>query len=440
MDQQAFYRLADHLHSLLRGDEAFTAWLAAEDTDFIRFNHGRVRQAGSVSQAYLDLQWLRGARHISETVALSGTAADLERVSRLVGELRSLLDQVPDDPYLLLNTEPHNSQHLAVSRLPSAESMVDDIVSAAAGDDLVGVLAAGPMRYGFANSWGQRNWHESASWNFDWSLYAHGDKAVKRGGAGFEWDASLLKTSLARAREELALLRRPVKPLSPGRYRAFMTPSALSELVQMFNWAGFSEKEIRAKRSAMLRLTTGEATLSPRCHLYEDTAGGLGPAFQRQGFIKPARVDLVQNGRFASSLVSPRSARQYGVASNGAGAEEGAESLALGPGDLPMAKALAALDTGLYISNLWYLNYSDRGAARVTGMTRFACFWVENGQIVAPLDVMRFDDSLYRLLGDQLEALTCETELLADPNSYGARLSHSIRVPGALLSGLQLVS
>ena len=61
--------------------------------------------------------------------------------------------------------------------------------------------------------------------------------------------------------------------------------------------------------------------------------------------------------------------------------------------------ALAALDTGLCVGNLWYLNYSDRPACRMTGMTRFATFWVEDGKIVAPVDVLRFDDTIYRMLG-----------------------------------------
>ena len=55
----------------------------------------------------------------------------------------------------------------------------------------------------------------------------------------------------------------------------------------------------------------------------------------------------------------------------------------------------------------------------MTGMTRFATFWVENGKVVAPVNVLRFDDTLYRLLGSKLEALTAETELLLDGESYG---------------------
>ena len=103
-------------------------------------------------------------------------------------------------------------------------------------------------------------------------------------------------------------------------------------------------------------------------------------------------------------------------------------------GTLAMRDSLAALDTGLAIGNLWYLNYSDRPACRMTGMTRFATFWVENGRIVAPVDVLRFDDTLYRLLGDNLEALTSERELSLESSTYGSRKLESVLLPGALVS------
>ena len=96
------------------------------------------------------------------------------------------------------------------------------------------------------------------------------------------------------------------------------------------------------------------------------------------------------------------------------------------------------LGTGLLIGNLWYLNYSDRNACRLTGMTRFASFWVENGNIVAPVNVMRFDDSLYRMLGSNLIALTAAREYRLSIHTYERRSTASMRVPGALINGLRL--
>jgi len=72
----------------------------------------------------------------------------------------------------------------------------------------------------------------------------------------------------------------------------------------------------------------------------------------------------------------------------------------------------------------------------MTGMTRFATFWVENGNVVAPVNVLRFDDTIYRMLGDNLEALTAERELLLEANTYGSRELSSVTLPGALLSEL----
>jgi len=69
----------------------------------------------------------------------------------------------------------------------------------------------------------------------------------------------------------------------------------------------------------------------------------------------------------------------------------------------------------------------------MTGMTRFATFWVENGEIVAPLNVMRFDDTIHRMLGSELEALTVERDLLLSASTYYNRSTGSSRLPGVLL-------
>ena len=73
----------------------------------------------------------------------------------------------------------------------------------------------------------------------------------------------------------------------------------------------------------------------------------------------------------------------------------------------------------------------------MTGITRFATFWVEDGKIVAPIDVLRFDDTIYRMLGSNLEALTKETELILESSTYSERALASVRLPGALLSELE---
>ena len=46
---------------------------------------------------------------------------------------------------------------------------------------------------------------------------------------------------------------------------------------------------------------------------------------------------------------------------------------------------------------------------------------------------MRWDDTLYRMLGDNLEALTDRPQWILDAGTYGERSVQTSRVPGALL-------
>jgi predicted Zn-dependent protease len=105
------------------------------------------------------------------------------------------------------------------------------------------------------------------------------------------------------------------------------------------------------------------------------------------------------------------------------------------PGTLDKEGILSALDTGLYVSNLHYLNWSDLNTGRLTGMTRYACFWVEKGQIKAPIQDLRFDESFYHFLGDGLVELTNFVEKIPDTSTYDKRAVGGVYVPGMLVNG-----
>lgn len=249
--------------------------------------------------------------------------------------------------------------------------------------------------------------------------------------AGQRWDDEAFARRFEQAREQLGHLGKPLRQLRPGDYRAYLAPAALEEVMQMLCWGGFSARALATGESPLQRLQNGDALLSPLLNLAERPATSPSPAFSAEGSPR-AEVELVGNGRLSGRLVSSRSAREYGLVTNGAGANEAPTALDMAGGSLEQARILEALDTGLYIGNLWYLNYSDMPAARLTGMTRFATFWVENGQIRAPVSTMRFDDSLYSFLGAHLEDLSHERELRLSSNTYGERQTDSMHLPGAL--------
>lgn len=431
-----FYELAGALARELQAGEILLSSFSGERSDFVRFNQGKVRQAGSVAQRFVSLRLVRDRRQASAGITVAESSEDFNALKEALLRLRDALAGLPEDPWLLINETPQSSSSERRGDLPPAEEIVEAVTSQASGLDLVGFYAGGTIYRGFANSLGQRNWHEVDSFNFDWSLYREDDLAVKSGYAGFCWEEAVFRDKLHSAVEQLGLLGKARKQIDPGEYRAFLAPRAMEELAGLLCWGGFSARSRATKQSPLLRLHEGQL-LSPKLSLSESTAEGVAPGFQSDGFVKPAGVALIAAGRPAEVLVSPRSAKEYGLATNAANGGESPESLDMAAGDLASRDALAALDTGLYVSNLWYLNFSDRPAGRITGMTRFATFWVEGGRIAAPLSPMRFDDSIYRILGENLVGLTRERELLLDPSTYGERSTSSARLPGALLRALK---
>ncbi|MGZ8212326.1 MAG: TldD/PmbA family protein [Burkholderiales bacterium] len=434
--KEVFFDLTDALAKALGTNETLLCYLSAERSDFVRFTQALVRQAGSVEQAYATIRLVTGKRHAAATIALSGTADDLPLARATLAKLRETLSQVPEDPWLLIAETPVSTTTERRGRIPAADDVVRQVTSAAKRLDLVGFYASGTSYRAFANSLGQRNWHEIDTFGMDWSVYLHADKAVKASYAGFDWEPGIFKERLQESARRLGLMEAPARVLDPGEYRAYLAPPALAEITGLLEWNAFSARARETRRSALLRMDYGER-LSARVSMLENTETGIAPAFQQDGFVKPSRVTLIDRGRLADSLVSPRSAREYGLQTNGAGPEESPQSLEILPGDLVEADILRALDTGLYVGNLWYLNFSDRAAGRITGMTRFGTFWVEGGRITAPVHALRFDDTLYRMLGEKLVDLTNSPELLLSTWTYGERSTASSRLPGALLESMR---
>lgn len=438
VSQEHFEALASRVMDRLADGEDALLWFHGEQSDFVRFNRGRVRQPGSVMQAELQLRLLRGQRHASAGITLAGRLDDDgARLDEALETLRRMVASVPEDPHLSWETQGRSTQQSSQDAAPDAMAITETVVQASEGHDLVGILVSGELLAGFASSRGQRHWDRRCSYLLDFCLYAGGDKAVKSTLGGVRWDAEAFARKMDAARERLVVLGRPVRRLEPGRYRVWLAPTAVGEIFELLAWGSFGKRGLETRTSALLKLAAGDATLSPLISLGEDTVQGLGPAFSREGFEKPARVPLIEQGKLAGALISPRSAREYGVQTNGADEAESPRALSLAPGTLPESDVLARLGTGLYVTNLWYLNWSDRPAARLTGMTRFATVWVEDGQVVAPAEVLRFDDTLYHMLGSGLEALGQTPELLPSTDTYERRSTASTRTPGALINDLK---
>ena len=438
--QNYFYELSETLFKQLTPNEQLLLNFEGEDSDFVRLNNNKIRQAGCVSLRNLSLDLIEGKRHAKACIELAGDMQqDIKQLTDTLKKLRQQRAFLPEDPYLSFATDINNTEFHHDAEVINSHTAIEQIRKAGIDLDLVGIFANGNQYVGFANSMGQRNWHSSANFNFDWSCYLTKDKAVKSNYAGFDWQQDKLLAKIENCKRQLAVLAKPAKTIKPGSYRAYLAPSAVDEIMGMLSWGGFGLKSHRTKSTPLIQMleqdrssvSTSAKTLASTISLREHHARGLAPAFTDSGFIKPEQVQLIENGHYKDCLVNPRSAMEYDSAIN-AGSEYPC-ALDLAAGDLAEEKILSELGTGLYINNLWYLNFSDRNACQLTGMTRFACFWVENGEIQAPLNVMRFDDSIYDLFGTNLLGLTTERDLILDSSTYGQRSNSSIKLPGVLV-------
>ncbi len=433
-DEARFGALAAHVFARAgRAGARAAVSGGGERSAFVRLNHGRVRQAGSVTDGALTVAWRVGARHASATVTLSGDdGEDRARLDALCDDLAAVVSSLAPDPHLRRPPGGESSRVVRGGTLPEGPALAAELVDAADGADVVGILAAGPAWRGFADDDGTRHWHEAVSWSLDVSTVAGGDRAVKTTLGGDAWDGARVAGALAEARERAALLTRAPVVKPPGTYAAWLAPAAVVELLDLLSWGDLGGRSQVTGASALARLVRGDAALHPDVHLDEDVAGGLAPAFSAEGFLRQETTPLIASGRHAGALISPRTAAEHGLDTTGADPGEAPVSLSMRAGDLPDSDVLSVLGTGVWVSNLWYLNHSDRAAGRVTGMTRFATLWVEGGEIVGPLAVMRFDGSVYDILGRDLAAIGAVAPRQPSVSTYGSRQLGSVRAPGVL--------
>jgi predicted Zn-dependent protease len=318
--------------------------------------------------------------------------------------------------------------------LVAPQNLVPAILESAAGCDLAGLYAGGVVIRANRNSAGQSHWFATESFFLDYSLY-DGPKAAKGSYAGARWDAQQWAANIARTRDLLDKLKRPTVNVQPGQYRTYLAPRAFADVLGMMGWNALSAAAWKQGRSPFKKLVEGEAKFSPLLSFGENFGLALTPRFNSLGEVSAAQLPLMEAGALRSLLVSSRTAKEYGLTGNAAGEGEAPRSLDVACGTLSEADILKAIGTGLYLSNVHYLNWSDPVSARVTGMTRYACFWVENGEIVGPINDLRWDESLYDALGTKLLALTNWADIDPACETYYTRALGGSRVPGALVEG-----
>lgn len=425
-----FEELASVLFKNLLDEEQASLSLYGENTFFTRINQSKIRQNIHVEQAEVELVYKHNQRSIECLFPFGkDTAINQEKALKMLLQCRENARQIPPNPFYVPLSETHQSFEEHPGNFPKEEQWFENYLPLLQDVDAVGLLTAGSVIRANMNSLGQNHWYQGDSFCFDLSFYTAHQKAVKILYSGNVWSVDEFMHRLENAKIQLKMLDQPSRKIEPGCYRTYFAPDAAASLIS-FVAGSVGAAAYHQGHSPLKDLIEQQKDLSSLFTLYEDFTQGFGPRFNSLGEFPTQQIPVIEKGQLQNLLISTQAAMEYQLESNQAEPNERLRYPSVFPGNIKENDILKTLDTGIYVSNVHYLNWSDQIKGRITGMTRYACFWVEKGEIISPIQDLRFDETLYRFLGPQLLELTDATSVIGETDSYFMRQIGGMSVPG----------
>jgi len=176
-----------------------------------------------------------------------------------------------------------------------------------------------------------------------------------------------------------------------------LEPAAVAELTGFLLWAlnARSADEGRsffAKPGGGNRI--GETIFGPSVTLRSDPTDVALEAmpFDGEGLPSPA-VSWIDKGKLTGLVYSRYWAHKQGKVATGR--PQGWQLLG---GTTPRADLLKGVKRGVLITRFWYTRWVDPQSVLITGLTRDGVFLIENGEIVAPVNNFRFNESPVTML------------------------------------------
>ncbi len=183
------------------------------------------------------------------------------------------------------------------------------------------------------------------------------------------------------------------RPIATGRYPVMLSPNLAIGLVG--NAMSAISGSAQYRKSTFLMDCVGKTVISPHITLREDPLipGAMGSAsFDGDGVATRAQA-FIENGVVNNYVMGTYSARRLGLATTANSG--GVHNLHVDARTLPFDDLLKELGTGLFITELM-----GQGVNLLTGdYSRGAAgFWVENGQIVHPVEEITIASTLQDML------------------------------------------
>src|ERR1700730_15899928 len=192
--------------------------------------------------------------------------------------------------------------------------------------------------------------------------------------------------------------------VEPGTYEVVLSPYAVADLLGHLSWVGFSALAKQEHRSFMRlgqKLMSDSVTIGDDCRDPQ-----LFPyPFDDEG-VSTRVVNLIDRGVCSSFVYDTPTALRDGVQSTGHSLPQPntwgtfPRHMHMAGGGRTVDELVGAVKRGLYITRFWYVRDVHPLRTIITGMTRDGTFLIEDGKLGAPVNDLRFTQSIVDALGD----------------------------------------
>ncbi len=421
-------RVVELVRSAASGAEAEVV-VEGGELALTRFANSFIHQNVAEATTPVRLRLLRDGRTAAGATTIAADPAstvDEEALRALVERTITAARLAPVDaqwpglaPPAAAQAVPPIDERTAYAEPAERAERVRAFVAAAGGLETAGYCSTLRLAMAFANSAGMSASSVSTLATMDAIARSAGADGVARLASARIADidgAALGARAAAKARAAAA-----PQELPHGRYEVVFEPAAVFDLLQNLSFYGFNGKAVNESRSFV---ELGEAQFDASVSIVDDPfdPDGLSAAFDVEGTPK-TRLPFVDAGVSRAVAHDRRSGAVAGAPSTGhalAGAASfGAIPLHLhllpapastvdgqvdgqvdGPAaDASVAALVSQVSRGLLVSDLWYTRVLDPRPLVVTGLTRNGVWLIEDGEVTAPVQNLRFTQSYPQALG-----------------------------------------
>jgi PmbA protein len=216
--------------------------------------------------------------------------------------------------------------------------------------------------------------------------------------------------------------------LPAGRYPVVLGAEAVGELLGFLPDVGFTGT--LAAAGIGITAQAGQPLAASLVDVADDAGAdvGLPIGFDIEGVTK-RRVDFFRHGVVGQAVTDLATAAALGRPSTGHAhiareqvPEPTAPNIVMSGRTGTEDDLIAQLERGVYLQRFWYTRLVDRITGTITGVTRDACFLIEDGRLTTPLNGLRFTESVLGVLAG-VEAIGADVRSQPIPNVWNGAIS-----------------